>query len=343
MQTFRTEDKRVSKYIHTDGSETCIKTVYSVDYKPNPETGEVDVQVTDRNKYSIFISPSQGCAMQCPFCYLTIDEVPHRRLGLTETVANIKDAITAESQNEVAELHKRYMKVCWMGMGEAIFHPNNVYGGTMQTLSWAMENGLAKGLDGVDISTVLPKLKSSNWVSVFGLLNDELQQFPLNPNNKNVVNNEEDNPFWVEYSNRSRFRFFYSLHSAIQESRDIIVPNAMPLQQAIPLLGEVDDMGVNVIFHHMFLDGMNDSEEELIELVEFMKLFPHSELRILRYNSHPNSDIKESEMFKECVCYLQQEDWINIKVQVSYGADVKSACGQFIYNSTAELEDLKVV
>jgi len=82
MKIFRTEDKKVSKFIHPDTSETCIKTVYSVDYKPNSETDDVDITITDRNKYSIFISSSGGCPMACSFCYLTIDNMPFRKFKI---------------------------------------------------------------------------------------------------------------------------------------------------------------------------------------------------------------------------------------------------------------------
>lgn len=337
MQIFRTDDKKVTKFIHGDGSETCIKTVYSVDYKPNSDTGDVDVKVTDRNKYSIFISASKGCAMKCSFCYLTIDDVPFGKLRYDEVINNIKRAVMEESKN--VDLSNKYVKICWMGMGEAILTPGLVKEGTLELLNWIMDNNLALGLDGVDISTVLPKIKGG-WVEEFAELNNGLDKFNLNPNNKNVVNQESGT--LVEYANRSRFRLFYSLHSAIQENRDIIMPNCMDIEEAIPSLWKLQDAGVNVIIHHMFLEGTNDSEEELEALIDFMNNnFPHNELRILRYNKHDKSDIRESDIFKNCVCYIQTKIE-KVKVQVSYGKDVKSACGQFIYNSTPELEKFKV-
>jgi adenine C2-methylase RlmN of 23S rRNA A2503 and tRNA A37 len=336
MQIFRTDDKQVSKFIHTDGSETCIKTVYSVDYKPNG-AGDVDVKVTDRNKYSVFISASKGCAMACTFCYLTIDDVPFGKLRYDEVIQNIKEAILNEAG--VTNLGSRFIKICWMGMGEAILTPDLIRKGTLELLEWVMDNGLALGLDGVDVSTVLPKVKDG-WVEQFAKLENELGDYNLNPNNKNVVNQESGT--LVKYANRSRFRLFYSLHSAIQENREKIIPNAMPIKDACARLLEVADAGVNVIIHHMFLEGTNDSAEELDALIGFMNLmFPDNELRVLRYNKHDDSDIRETENFEAAACYIQGS--INkVKVQVSYGKDVKSACGQFVYNHTAELEKFKV-
>lgn len=339
MHLYRTKDNKVSKYLHEDESETCIKTVYSVDYKPNPNTGEVDVTSTDRNKYSVFVSASQGCPMNCPFCYLTIDNVPYKKLSYQDIVDNVTNAIWEESTNLDANIEHRFIKICWMAMGEGILNPQNVRAGTKYILDWAMARNLTKGLDGVDISSVIPKI-SDKWVDEFVRLNYGLQSYPLNPNNKNVVNRERGD--LVEYKNRSRFRFFYSLHSAIQKSRDVVVPNALPIIDVIPQLRELQNNGVNVIIHHMFMDGMNDNEQELEALVDFMQQFPENELRILRYNRNERSNIIESKTFEQCVCFLQQH-LKNIKVQVSYGKDVKSACGQFIYNTTNELEDLKIM
>lgn len=336
MDIFRTDDNRVAKFIHNDTSETCIKTVYSVDYKPNALTGKVEISETDRNKYSIFISASAGCPMNCTFCYLTIDEMPHKKLMKGDILMNVTQAILSESN--VTDLSQMYVKICWMGMGEGILKSDTVSDLTIDLLDWIMENGLALGLDGVDISTVLPKV-SDGWITDFKDLNEALDEYPLNPNNKNVVNQEKG--WLVEYKDRSRFRLFFSLHSAFQDTRESIIPNAMVLAKAIPLLHQLEEFGVNVIIHHMFLEGINDNEDEVAMLIAFMnEEFPHNELRILRYNKHDKSDIRESDTFEQCVCMLQGEVE-KVKVQVSYGKDVQSACGQFIYNKAPQLEQFK--
>lgn len=61
LEIFRTEDGTVTKFIHSDGSETAIKAVPSQSTFIDKETGTVDIRLTDRNKYSIFISSSTGC------------------------------------------------------------------------------------------------------------------------------------------------------------------------------------------------------------------------------------------------------------------------------------------
>lgn len=334
MKIFESEDHQVTKYVHQDESETCIKTVPSLDTTPTAD-GDVELKVVDRNKYSVFVSPSCGCPLNCSFCYLSIDKVPFRKVRTDALLDNLKEAIKHRVTTEPAIRH-RYIKLCWMGMGEAIIDMDQVVEVTNEILTWAMGHGYTKGLDGVDISTVLPKIKGEVWMEQMQWLNEELEGwYDLNPNNRMADNVSDGEGTFTMYENRSVFRLFYSLHSAIQETRDRIIPNAMPIADALERLKEVSTEGncfVDVIVHHMFLDGVNDSEEEIDAVVEFMRELPGSELRILRYNKHDDSDIQESVVFKECMCALGDRV-PKIKVQVSQGADVKSACGQFIFNN----------
>ena len=335
MKVFISEDKQVTKYVHQDGSETCIKTVPSLDVNTVGEAG-VTYDVVDRNKYSVFISDSCGCPLNCSFCYLTIDEMPYGKIKTDDLEDNIAEAIEHRYQMEPS-IGERYMKICWMGMGEAILKPHRMADVTISILDSFLAAGMAQGLDGVDISTVLPKI-NDQWIDEFIALNQILSSgaYPLNPRNRKAENVAPGSTF-VTYKNRSVFRLFYSLHSAVQETRDFIIPNTMDLMNATPRLQLLADNGVDVIFHHMFLEGINDSEQELDELVGFMKRFPGSELRILRYNKHEDSSIRESDAFEQCMCYLSGKV-AKIKVQVSQGGDVKSACGQFVYNNEHRVE-----
>jgi adenine C2-methylase RlmN of 23S rRNA A2503 and tRNA A37 len=337
MKTYRSNDGRVTKFLHDDGSETCIKTVYSVDTVPNPTTGELEAVSVDRNKYSVFISVSRGCPINCSFCYLTIDDVPYGKLRTETIINNIKQSIEAEADR--SNLKDRYIKLCWMGMGDAGMNPRLVHDVTYEIMEWVMEKGYAKGLDGVDISTVHPTAPI-NSVSVLGALNGLLSYYPLNPNNKNVVNREQGT--LVAYKDRSRLRVFFSLHSAIQKTRDKIIPKVSALSSAIVQFQMLQHTGIDVIIHHMFLDGINDTEEEVQAVIDFMeKHFPNNELRILRYNKHEDSPIKESDVVEKCICMLYSAGLNKVKVQVSYGLEVKSACGQFIYNNTNNVEQFE--
>ena len=99
---------------------------------------------------------------------------------LLACLANLKEAI-ADSVEHNPELKTRYIKLSWMGMGDALNKPDMVYYVTLELLNWVFSNGYAAGLDGVDLSTVYPKNTSDAWIPIFQKLDKDLRQFKLNP------------------------------------------------------------------------------------------------------------------------------------------------------------------
>lgn len=325
FEVFRSTDGTVSKYIHEDGSETAIKLVKSVQSVVNPITNTIETRESDRNKYSIFISSSVGCFMKCKFCHLTLKDAKHIKLTKEQVLSNLKEAVE-DAVLFNPDMKNRYIKLSWMGMGDAINKSEMVYYVTLNLLDWIFSNGYATGLDGVDLSTVMPPIKD-NWITIFQKLESELQKYMLNPI-YSMDNVEFTNSF---YSHKNIFRLFYSIGSAIQEKKNDVIPNAMDLLDAANSLKKYSNEGqYAVILHHVLVDGLNDTDEELDALISFVNThFIDNELRILRYNYCSKDSYKESEHINEQVKKLS--DNINfLKVQVSPGTEVSAACGQFI-------------
>jgi len=332
------DDQTVTKFIHADNSETAIKTVSSCDTHMHDD-GTFTLNETDRNKYSIFVSDSAGCYMKCKFCYLTLKDMKYQKLHADGIVANIKEAIIARldsvQKNGMPEIRNKFVKICWMGMGDAFINTFRSLIVTESLLDTIMENEYAVGLDGVDMSTVMPKIKDLTPTFLrLKQLEQKLAKYPLNPHSDILVHRDKEfSNLALTYPSRSRFRLFYSLHSAIQSSRDNLIPNALPLDEAIPALLEYsEDNKHNVIFHHMFMDGFNDTEEEIEALISLIKQYglDKYELRILRYNTcEVSTYIHESDNFKNIIKRLM-EVHPYIKVQISAGSEVKAACGQFL-------------
>lgn len=326
FDVFRTEDGSVSKYIHEDGSETAIKLVKSIQSILNPITQQIETRTSDRNKYSIFISSSVGCYMRCKFCHLTLKNSEYIKITENQVLQNLKEALLDMHQFN-PNLRSKFVKLSWMGMGDAINKPDMVYNVTTKLLDWIFENNLAAGLDGVDLSTVMPRIKNTQWIPLFHKLEQTLQQYPKNPV-YHMDNVEYSNG---HYSHKNVFRLFYSVESTIQKQRDTIVPNAMPIHQAVAQLQEYQQNGkYPVILHHLLIDGLNDSETELESLIQFVNThFKENELRILRYNFCAKSPYKESEKVIAQVRKLSEHIPF-LKVQISPGTEVSAACGQFI-------------
>ncbi len=339
------DDKTVTKIVHDDNSETAIKTVSSCDTCIK-EDGSFELNETDRNKYSVFISNSVGCFMKCNFCYLTLKEMKYQKIKPEQLLNNFAEAILVRAESKdlgtidrkLPPITDKYIKICWMGMGDAFINAEHVKTLTDTMIDRVMEANCAKGLDGVDLSTVIPKVK--NIEKLFNHLkdlDDRLQKYHLNPHNNVIVHRNADfSNTEMSYQNRSRFRLFYSLHSAIQETRDELIPNAMPINEAVPALIEYSENNkYNVIFHHMFIDGFNDTEKEIDALINLINQYnlQNFEFRILRYNTcEVSTFIHESNHFKNIIKRLIKVH-PHVKVQVSAGSEVQAACGQFLTNN----------
>jgi len=325
LKKISSPESLTNKYIHVDKSETSIKLLPSGKFNTSGE--DVKSTFEDRNKYSIIISASTGCAMACNFCHITQKESPYIRISGQQILDNLKEAITAEYL-EHPEIANKYIKLCWMGMGEAILISKAVLDVTIELLDWVMLNGYAKGLDGVDIATVMPKIGDS-WMADFTTLNTLLKKYDINPNNYIIPNSGFSSI--KTYNSRSNLRLFYSLHSTEQHTRDLMIPNAMPIDKALSKIKKFHEASqVNIIVHYMFMDSINDSNEQVEHLNTFMASneLDGFELRILRYNGH-NDSIKESNNFKSIIKNVSDAH-SNFKVQFSSGFEILSACGQFV-------------
>lgn len=328
MKIIQSEDKLVTKYIHENGCETTIKSVNSCNNKINPDTGELITTLTDRNKYSVFISSSIGCYMKCGFCHLTLKNSIYKKLTANEIFEQVKLAIIEEYKLN-PDIQNKYLKLCWMGMGDAINVPKIVSEVSIKIIEFVLFNKYAKGLDGVDLSTVLPNVNDS-WIEEFQKLDFKLSLYPINPNNNKIVQsglhtNKEN------YFNRSLFRLFYSLHEVEQDKRDKIIPNAMPIDKAISKLKQfTQNNKYNLILHHMFLEGYNDNVDDIQKLLTFLEKnsLTENEIRILRYNPVENTEYTESSSYENIIKNLAKKvDFL--KAQVSAGNKINSACGQF--------------
>lgn len=337
LEIYRTEDNTVTKFIHADGSETAIKAVPSQSTFVDKETGAIDIRFTDRNKYSIFISSSTGCYLKCPFCHLTIKNSVYKKLDTVGVLQNIKDALKHEIHTR-PELKNRFVKICWMGMGDAINQPNMVYDVTIELMDWIMDRGYAVGLDSVDVSTVMPNV-DDRWIGIFAQLNKELEKYPLNPDTAMVE--QAEMATHSTYTDRSLFRLFYSLHSAMQTTRNEMVPNTTALATAVIKLKRLQEKGVSILFHQLFVEGLNDKDREIDVLVEFLNNhFPENELRVLRYNFCDKSPYRE---WESIIGQLGQrlKGHQKIKIQTSAGSEVQAACGQFLVSQPKPIKIVK--
>lgn len=319
MKIIPSSNGLTTKYIHNDGSETSFKKSFSGKYHSTDLENPI---LTDKQKYSLVISCSKGCQMKCQFCHLTQKESHFQSLSSQQVEDNLKNVIS-ESFKSSPEISNKYIKLCWMGEGEAILKPEMIYTVSINVISWAIQNGYAKGLDGIDIATSMPKVSTKVWTGYISKLVEETKDFERNP-----MNTED----------RTLIRLFYSLHSANQFVRDQLIPNTKTIDKAIKELKNVSETyNIDLVFHYMFMNNINDSSLQVNELLDLYKKYDlvNNEIRILRYNSGTNG-ITESDNIASILNHLEQN--INkLKIQHSSGNSIASACGMFIVDKKTDI------
>jgi adenine C2-methylase RlmN of 23S rRNA A2503 and tRNA A37 len=304
MEVYRSEDMRVAKYVHDDGSETAIKAIQIQEF------GGVYGAVN--NKYNVFISTSVGCPVGCKFCYLTVKRCPYYKLSTDSIVGNVVSAIR-EELGVNKELYNMYTKLSWMGMGDAFLDLGLMSEVTIKVASILKEEGLSLGIDCVDISTTMPLVDYDCVDKLKSLSNTLNKGFNINPMRGRA----------------SVVRVFYSLHSSVNKTRVKLIPIGASVTVAMDILSHIKGSGISTTIHHMFFEGINDSEEEVSSVSKLLKGVGDTELRLLRFNKCPGTLYTESSKFDSIVEVLYK-DHKNIKVQSSPGSEVKAACGQFL-------------
>jgi len=296
MEVYITTDETIAKYVHDDGSETAIKTL---------PKGEISCGGSSREKFNVFASCSSGCHIQCAFCYLTSKKFVYTTLDPKIVTNNIIEAVEHELVRR-PELLRIPMNLSWMGMGDAFFNISHTHINTLSILARLKKKVYA--IEGVDIATTMPAF-SYEYSKALNAINNALIS---------------TNKLTTKPHNRTSLRIFYSLHSLNDKIRKKLIPRTLDVDVAIK---QLDNLGkqYNIIYHYMFLDGINDSNKDILALIEFGRT--HN-VRILRYNACPNSKFKESERFNDIIDTLNK--YIDIKVQVSPGSEISAACGMFL-------------
>ncbi|MBW6460635.1 MAG: 23S rRNA (adenine(2503)-C(2))-methyltransferase RlmN [Bacteroidales bacterium] len=128
-----------------------------------------------------------------------------------------------------------------------------------------------------------------------------------------------------------RFNLAVSLHSAINEKRNRIIPynlrNSLgDLTEAIKYFHQ--QTGTRITLEYIMLKNFNDNASDAKALAEFCKSFP-VKINLIQYNPVENSPFEDSgpertQAFKD---YLDRKNLV-VNIRRSRGKDIDAACGQ---------------
>ena len=122
-----------------------------------------------------------------------------------------------------------------------------------------------------------------------------------------------------------------SLHAPNNEIRDMIMPinKAYPLDVLFPVLKDyIKKTNRRVTFEYILLDGINDKEENAIELSNLVKGM-NCYINLIPYNETNNISYKRSKKENITRFYdILKKNNINVTVRREYGSKISAACGQ---------------
>ena len=128
-----------------------------------------------------------------------------------------------------------------------------------------------------------------------------------------------------------RFNLAVSLHTAIDEKRNKIIPinkkyNLNQIKEA--LIYYHKETGSRIIFEYLMLGGFNDSQADARALADYCRDFP-VKVNLIEYNPVGNDTYKKSADHKteDFKAFLESRNMI-VTLRRSRGSDIDGACGQ---------------
>ena len=129
----------------------------------------------------------------------------------------------------------------------------------------------------------------------------------------------------------ARFNLGVSLHTAIDEKRDKIIPinkkyNLDQLKEALVYYHQ--ETGNRIIFEYLMLGGFNDNQSDARALADYCRNFP-VKVNLIEYNPVGEDAFQKStdQKMEEFKGYLEKRNII-VTIRRSRGSDIDGACGQ---------------
>ncbi len=205
----------------------------------------------------------------------------------------IYDQVKAIDQESRLYHNRPLSNIVFMGMGEPLMNYNNVLKSIDKITS---EDGLAMSPKRITVSTSgVPKM-------IRKLADDDV-----------------------------KFNLAVSLHSAIQETREQIMPFAtkftLPdLKDALQYWYEKTNR--RITYEYVIWEGINDKREDINALVAYCKYVP-CKVNLIEYNSIDDPQFKQaSGQVTNAYIAALEKNRIPVTVRRSRGKDIDAACGQ---------------
>ena len=205
----------------------------------------------------------------------------------------IYDQVKLLNEQSIIHFNRGISNIVLMGMGEPLYNYKNVN----DAIYWLTSK------DGLEIS---PKRITLSTIGIPVMI-------------KRMADDE------------IKYNLAVSLHSAIQEKREKIMPvakNNTLDQLSESLIYFTKKTGKKITFEYVLLDGINNGPEDAKALIKYSSMLA-SKINIIEYNEVKGSEYKKSKLqnttrFSE----ILKEKGLIVQIRKSRGEDIDAACGQ---------------
>ncbi len=249
------------------------------------------VFIPEANRGTLCISSQVGCMLNCTFCS-TATQGFSRNLTTAEIIGQV---LVAARELGHTQARRKITNVVFMGMGEPLLNPDNVF----PAINLLLED-LAMGFAArrVTISTAglvpgIDKLREATDVSLA-----------------------------------------VSLHAAENTLRTSLVPlnRKYPIAELLAACNRyvAGKSRAQITFEYTLIDGVNDEPEHAQALVRLMRQVP-SKLNLIPFNPFPGTQYQRSSMDRiEAFQRIVQAAGVVATLRKTRGDDIDAACGQLV-------------
>ena len=277
-----------------DTIRSSVDNVYKLVYDG---AGNIPLEVSYIRKNDgkdILCVPTQtSCKMGCKFCHLTGLDIPADNLSADTIVDLVNSALEFQRPDNPTLL------ISFMGAGEPLL---NVSGLIESARRITIENDL-KSLLGYRnvrfaVSTIIPTPRMF------------------------------DDFTWQVVSHQLPFKLHWSLHSTNVETRKSLMPCALSINEAAPLLSNYAMItGQPVEIHYTLIDGINDTSQDVENIAKIVD--KNFTIKLLKFAPRQDNDMAESVNTLFFRSELEKRGF-TVEVYSPPGRDIGSSCGQFI-------------
>ena len=250
------------------------------------------VFIPEKNRGTLCISSQVGCALECTFCS-TGRQGFNRNLSQAEIISQLWLANQKLADQYQNQDHKPVTNVVMMGMGEPLANYENVVG-ALKIMLDDKAYGLSRRRVTVSTSGLVPAIKK--------LKNDCPVSLAI------------------------------SLHAPNNKIRDEIVPinKKYPLSELLDACKDYLEKAPRdfITFEYVMLKGVNDSDQDALELVDLVKNIA-CKFNLIPFNPFPKSGYESSS--KDRIMSFQKiliNHEIVTTIRKTRGDDIDAACGQ---------------